>query len=348
MAALGEYQAAAILGRFAVHLSGHSLPLLQCRALLCGYGFCLHFTEPLRQSAKPLVRAYDLGLRAGGTDSACYAILTYAKVSLITSRHFKMMASDLKIYSRQAKDLTQEFPSRFLLLYLEYCENMLGESDTDRLLLYGTRVTCEEVEQWKKADTTFHQLWVILQGMLYTIYGAHDKGATLALQEGTEALMKTFPGSPLAYYDILGKGLSCFAMARETKSRKFLRVANTMHKRVKKWATKGNPNANHFDALFEAELAAFRGKTFAAISKYETAVLLSARSGLLVDAALCSERFAEFLLQQQDREDDAKFRFEQAIAFYKEVGAFRKADSLSQEQAALWPPPSGILAITEK
>ena len=116
-----------------------------------------------------------------------------------------------------------------------------------------------------------------------------------------------------------------------------------MHRRIKGWVEKGCPNAAHRDVLLDAEMAAYKGKPKMAKVKYKTAINLSARGGLLLDAGLSCERYDEFLLETQvgsQDNEDAIFQLRRAIQYYQEVGAQRKVIQVDEKFAHLWPPPT--------
>lgn len=297
----------------------------------------------MRQSIKPLVQAYDFGLRSGQTDNACYAILTFVLIRLLTSHSFHTQAEDLAVYTRQCRELKQEFGLRFLLMFETICYRVIEKSDDEnRSLLFGPTLSKADVEKWSAEAVTFAQQQALFQVFLFALYGEHVKGAELALKVGADACRKTFPGSPMLLWDALFKGLSSFAAARSTKKRKYRKIGFVMYKRVKQWISQGNPNVNHIAALFEAEIDALNNKPYNAISKYEAAVLLSARSGFLIEAGICSERLADILLEC-GKEDDAKYRFGNAVTYYTEVGALEKARVLRKATEGLWPRPEEIV-----
>lgn len=261
---------------------------------------------------------------------------------MLTSHPYHMQVEDLVVYARQCQELKQDFPLRFFLVFWQVCENLVGKPGANKVMLYGDRLSESDAKKWAQENVTFEHHYAVFQGFLYALYGEHEKGAQLALEKGADGSLKAFPGSALLYWDALMKGLSCFAAARLSKNRKYKKIGFTMYRRVKDWISQGNPNVNHIAALLEAEIEALKNKPFNAISKYEAAILLSARSGLLMEAGIASERLAELLLECK-RTDDAKYRFENAIAYYTEVGALLKVDLLQAERAELWPRPTDII-----
>jgi hypothetical protein len=348
MASLSHVDTAAELGNSSLSLCQRSTPnFVQSRVLHIVHGFVLHWTQPLKDMSKYLIEAYEYGLTCGGTDNACLSVLTYVQVQTVTSYPFDSLSKDIEVYSRQCKDLQMDFPYRFLLMYWQLCDKFLVESTAENLQLYGGRLSAEQGEQWKKEHVTFYQIWSVLQGYVYTVFGEHQKGAELATGIGAHGLMNAMPGSSLAYLDAMVKGLSCIAVARQFKKdgvttfRKYIRLAKAMLKKVNKWVLQGNPNVLHLKALFEAEFNAWRGMNGKALAKYHQAIVISARSGLLMDAGICSERMADFLLEI-GQSDDAAFRLNQAVLYFLDVKATQKVASLQQQYPELLVDTHGM------
>ena len=102
---------------------------------------------------------------------------------------------------------------------------------------------------------------------------------------------------------------------------------------------KGNPNVGHCKSLLEAELAALNGRKHLAKKHYEVAAMLAGRGGFVRDAALANERYGEFLLEDLPDQEEAAFRFQEAIKLYLEWEAQAKAELLSAKYGYLWSPP---------
>mmetsp|Transcript_40364 Transcript_40364/g.97469 ORF Transcript_40364/g.97469 Transcript_40364/m.97469 type:complete len:104 (+) Transcript_40364:1084-1395(+) len=98
---------------------------------------------------------------------------------------------------------------------------------------------------------------------------------------------------------------------------------------IKRWVKNGNPNVQHYCCLLNAEKAALAKKQKAAEAFYKYAIVLAARTGYLNDAALINERYAGFMKEVGD-EDEAKYRLEEAIRFYRDWGAYAKVEQLSR------------------
>merc|ERR1712226_130612 len=94
------------------------------------------------------------------------------------------------------------------------------------------------------------------------------------------------------------------------------------------------------------------------MEKYQSAIVFSARNGNQMAAAIASERLGEFLLDSSinDREE-AKYRIEEAIRYWKGWGALGKLDQLETKFSSLFPssdditednsPPNDIVITTK-
>ena len=225
--------------------------------------------------------------------------------------------------------------------------NLSGRSDNP-IVLSGDAINATEVEKLNRDDKFFKSGYNIYQGMLHTYFDEHEKQATLALEVGPDAAQKAFPGSPIVYVDVFMKGLSLYAAANRTSNRKlrkqYKKLGNHYRSKLKLWIENGNPNVQHFESLLDAENDALKGKVMAAKKNYQVAVLLSARSGVTHVAALACERFGEFYLMLGDTED-ASYRLQQAITYYREFGANSKVSQLQTKYSNLWPQPNEVLAL---
>jgi hypothetical protein len=210
--------------------------------------------------------------------------------------------------------------------------------------LQGTAASCS-LDQFLlryQDDPTLVAVIRSLQSQLYAIFGEHEKGALLAIQKG-DSYAKANPGHLTIMADTFARGISLYAMARETKIRLFKKHASKVHRTIKKWRRNGNPNVGHYEKILNAELAALQGNVDAAEGWYQSAVVLASRSGFVRDAALANERYGEFLLNDRHNASEAVYKFEEACKLYAEWGAYRKVDAVREKYASLWPRPTEIV-----
>ena len=174
----------------------------------------------------------------------------------------------------------------------------------------------------------------IFKSVICNYFGDFEQGAKLALERGDEYEKKN--GAPLYMVDTLHQGISLYTMARRTKGKKYIKAAKKIKKKVAQWVKKGNVNAMHYVPFLEAEDAAFEGKSDSATKFYSKAITLAARSGFQQNAALASERLAEYLLHDLEENDKAAQYFQDSIQFYSGWGSDYKAEMLKKKYGHLW------------
>jgi hypothetical protein len=125
-------------------------------------------------------------------------------------------------------------------------------------------------------------------------------------------------------------GAALYAAARRTKERKYRAGAQKWHKMIGKWALKGNPNVRHYLLLLDAEKAALKNNHTVAEESYKSAILYSGRMGELHHAGFFSERYADYMIYAHNDVDEAKYRFQEAIRYYHEWGAYEKVATLQR------------------
>ncbi len=136
--------------------------------------------------------------------------------------------------------------------------------------------------------------------------------------------------------DYLHQGISLYAMARKTKDKRYTKAAKKVKKQVATWLEKGNINVTHYIPFLDAEEAALEGKPDEATRLYPLAISSAASSGFLHNAALASERFAEYLLHDLKGNDMAGKYFQDSIEYYTAWGSDYKADMLRKDYSHLW------------
>ena len=343
---LDDLQSGAEFGKTALQLIPKVSPLVEGRILFVAHGFVLLWTQPLRDQLKALLRAYEVGLCAGDIESAIWAIYLFYTMRFMTSFSLDLCIADIEVYMPQMKELNQVVAYRGTVSTYQVLMNLAGRTETadNPAAITGEFCAAEDHDVWIK-DPDYEYKSCLWQCFTYTIYGEYEKCAKLAVKHGHTAIVKSNPGTCLNLLEQSSKGLSCFIAARQTGNRKYKKIALSIRKRIKGWVEKGNPNVAHLDALFDAEFAALKKKSYAAINSYQVAVVLAARGGLVMDAGMISECFGEYLLDVVGDEEEAKFRLQESIKYYREFGAHRKVQMIETKHRKLWPKPSVILAV---
>jgi hypothetical protein len=274
-------------------------------------------------------------------ESAMWSIFHWLVVKHLTGGSLESLEADALLYSKQMKGLKRDPAFGMTRNLRQAYLNLLGRDNVDNPTnLSGDSLGEADVERYL-AESFIAPSVIYSQGMLFTYFGEHVRHADSAIKLGHDYLAKAHLCTPNIMWDALLTGVSCFAAAKQTGKKKYLKMGKIFRSKVKNWVVQGNPNVKHYESLLDAEWAAFKGKKFDAIKHFEAAILLAARGGLQHDAALATERLAEFYFHStgiHDREE-AAFQVRQSIRYWGEWGAIAKVRHLEQKYADLIAQP---------
>lgn len=221
--------------------------------------------------------------------------------------------------------------------------NLMGRSDGDPTVING------EEQFLSHSDHTVRAFFYSCQSILCMYFGDYDKGARLAIERG-DTYAKGIPGHMWIMIETYARGMALYAMARTTNKRIYTKHAKKVHKTIKSWVRKGNPNVNHYDLLMDAEYAALKGRLDAADRYYRDAIVSATRRGHIHESAFATERYGEYLLNEGDDSEEAKHQIAKAARRYDEWGARRKATLLREKHQDLWhwqKPTEVVVALSE-
>jgi predicted ATPase len=334
-AVLGDFEIAKTLADGAINLV-ESARLHEAATLEVVHGTIMHLMSPLRNNLKPLVHAYELGLRSGDTETAGLSMLFFIQARFVLSFPLDLLADDLYSFASQMKEFKRQNCYEIAIVYWEFLDSIVGRSDCDILDYGGNHVSNDELNCWYKANPRLRKCRNFLRSFLCFLYGKYEQCADLAAEFGHDEYWKGNPGVVTGYFELLSKGISCYAAAGRTKKRKYKRLAQIIHRRIIQLANKGNPNVIQYKLILDAEKHALKGRHTTAMALYNNAVVMSARGGYLLEAAVSSERLAHLHLQKKD-ERETSYRLEQACKYYTDLGAHRKVELLRQTHSYLLP-----------
>jgi histidine kinase len=327
VAILGDIKTATQLAETALlvqELAGSKF--LQTATVFSCYVFVLSRTQPLQSCFTPLLESFSCGMRSGNTECAMWSLSTHHGFLPYTmGKPLESILATCSICASQAEELKNQDIQFYTRMLWQVILNLMGES-SETMLLKGAAFDCEEFVP----RTSGHRAFLgLLQSELLIYFGEFEHAAELAISKGNK-FERAFPGHFLAFLEMFQRGVALYAMARQTKKRKYGKPAKQIQKTITKWVKNGNPNVLHYRCFFNAEQAALDGKCGAAEALYKKAIVIAGRSGHLHHAALFNERYADFLLQDLGEEDEAKYRIGEAIRFYKFWGAEAKVKILTK------------------
>lgn len=237
---------------------------------------------------------------------------------------------DIKIYLRRTSDFDEGQLVTTLLLTRRSIEILLNKDPME--LETGSHVLLEEFVDSLKEEEFDFALGNMHQGQVYYALGLHHRSTELALDSGIflERMLSCSANMPSIYQQSFSLYVSAQQAKKWRKRRKYRRLAKKRHGILRLWAKDGCPNVIHYIAILDAENAILdRSDQNVVEVLYQKAIVLAARSGMVLDAAVANERLAKYYERLGDTIEAGR-RFEQAIQYYDDYGLESKANMLRQ------------------
>ncbi|CAJ1940060.1 unnamed protein product [Cylindrotheca closterium] len=298
--------------------------------LYISQSFVFAWRKPLTTCLVPYMEGFIAGMRSGNIEFGLWCLVNHhIVIAHQLGKPLGLILARCPNCLYQMEDMKQQLQAYFVKVQWQMMLNLQGE-EAETTELKGEIFDMESFppeSAMQKSFTYFAQL------ELFVYYGEYEAAANLVIEEGNVFESSGVKDS-FAQTEAFHRGLAFYAMARKTKQRKYKQRANKVRQTIEKWCKDGCPNVDHFLGLLNAEQASLDNKHRKAEELYKSAIIKAARPGLSHDAALFSERYADFLRQPllycQDLQDDAKYRTQEAIRYYTEWGAMRKASMLQK------------------
>ncbi|CAJ1955731.1 unnamed protein product [Cylindrotheca closterium] len=278
--------------------------------------------RPIQLARPELEVGYTSGMRAGNSEMGLWCHLSnHIVIPYQTGKPLESILSKCSALAAQCEELKLALHEITVRLHWQLILDLMGASEKVAVL-NGDSVN---VEKWQesKVDQQFKEI------NEFVFLGEYEAAARVALDLG-DSYDKTRTNMPQVMPVNFLRALAMYTMARHTRKGKYLRQAKRLRDKIGGWLKAGNPNVSHFYPLLCAEQAAIDKKKEDARRHYHDAIVLSARTGHIQYAALANERYADFCRNELGDEDEASFRIEEAIRYYKEWGAHAKVERLQR------------------
>ena len=297
------------------------------RNTLISHAFALHVLLPLRKCLDPLLEAYKIGLSTGDVDSGAWGVFFFMEFNWLDGASLETLCRDAATYSTIMKDFGQMQPLLTTSYLWQLWENLSIGPETTNLIGDAFDENVGVPEMRRRGNIVQLAKYSLFKLAACCFFGDLAKGADLAVEHGDQ-ILQYLPGQPVLLHFYYWAGMCCYAMVNTSKTpSKLKRCANRCRKKLKECGRKGNPNCFHLESLLDAEYEKSRGNLFVCVKLYESGILLSGRQGIPQYQNLGNERFARYWKDRGD-DDEATYRFSEALHHYKVWGAQHKAGLL--------------------
>ncbi|KAL3928248.1 MAG: hypothetical protein SGBAC_012732, partial [Bacillariaceae sp.] len=306
-----DYQVAARFSEVALSLQKKTGTSLEAQTLFDANAMCLTFSKPVQFLIEPMMLAHNIAMRVGDTNCGLLCLSCYhIWMPYMMGKPLRRIIQHFPKLIHQAEELDTRI-TIILKMHWQMMVNLTKRSDGK---LEGRMFSSKSFKGSKSEYlATIH----FAEGELLAFSNLETLDTKRAV-ESEEKYAKLSPANFLGIIEAFHRGVALYAMARKTKKKKYRAAGAKIRKRVQAWTEAGNASVTHYQLLLNAEHASLDDKNDEARKLYLDAITFAARTGQLHHAALCNERYADFLTDHSPDEEEAKYRLTEAIRYYKE------------------------------
>jgi len=345
---LGDWERGRRMAAVAVQLVEKAKALGVCGDVEQDTVIRLHFLvtpwiKPARSVCTQLIDGYKTCMSHGDVDNAFKIIVAYEFSQLLSGKELKQLEADIQCYRPQMEALKYDKWDFQVGIVLQAALNLMGKTENTTILAGSV------VEEKPGVRQLWHQVQ-FLKRFLCAHFGEYKTGAINSVKIGKEWL-KAYPGVYYGYdafhqaiclyaeaHNIAQNASSGCRLAPSTSGRTmslYKEHAYRNHALIKSWVKSGGPNHVHHLSILDAEQAALlscmqKSKSKEVCKLYEKAIVDSVRGGFVNHAALTEERYADYLLEMDDKQEGI-YHLENAIKRYSDWGAMRKVEFLREK-----------------
>ena len=296
-----------------------------------------HWEQNLRWTLKPLLLACQIGLENGDNEYAMYSIMDYCSHSFWCGRPLVPLKDEIMAYCCLMKKHNQEVIYSLTVPYWQMILNLIGKSDNP-LQLVGDAMNQDHIIEESQEKGFSLAVAVVNVIRLFLAYTFGNYALAEEMAKKTEGIQQYAMGMFLTNVHVYYSGLVCFALARETKNKKWVQKAKKAMIKMQEWAKlSAEGNCLHKALLMEAEFHSLKGKTDVAAMAYDNAIAAANKSGFVQDEALAYELGGIFYKDVGDEVSSSRF-FARAQRLYQIWGAEAKAELLKTQYASFVNP----------
>ncbi len=300
--------------------------------------FLMHCKLHIRETLKPLLDTYAIGLETGDLQYGPYGIYVYSIHSYFIGKELTELEREMAVYSAELFKLKQETPLQKIELYRQVVLNLMGNSENPSVLKGEAYDEKTMLPIHQKAND-INCLGYLYLNKLILAYLFDQSDCLLEWSELTQQYLSGVRGMILVpifyFYDSLiqlaqlGDCLSSSTSSDRVKTKQILKKVTTNQKKLQKIAGTAPMNYRHKFDLVEAERYRILGEELKAINAYEIAIAGAKEQDYTNEVALAYELAGKFYLANR-RELTAKAYLQESRYWYLRWGATRKVKQLDE------------------
>ena len=313
---------------------------LKARTLTIIFVTIDHWKQPIRNSLKQLIEAYQNGLEMGDLEFAAIAAQAYCYQSYLAGKELNYTKMETERYGKAIVDICrQQSAFYWTQIYQQTILNLQGETDVP-FRLQGRIYDLESMQplHQKVNDRTALALGSLNQGILCYLFEQYEFARqNLADSELTLDALTSLAFVPIFYFYSSLTKLALFVGVTPSIQQEFSDRIEIDQNKLKHWAENAPMNYQHKYDLVEAERYRILGQKIEAIELYDKAIAGAKENEFLQEEALANELAAKFYLNW-GKEKIACTYMQEAYYCYSRWGAKAKVEDLEKRYPALLSP----------
>ncbi len=298
--------------------------------------FVTHWKEPVRNTIKPFLEAYQLGMVVGDFEFGSWSAMYYNVHSYFAGKKLPEIIEETVKFRKAIEDIKQETAFKQISMFLQVLLNLSGGTENP-LILIGDVYNEEEMFPIHQKANDNTALCFIYFHKLILCYLLEEQELAIKNKEMTAqyiaAVPSTLYGVLFHFYESLTQIANYPHETVEEKDATLTKV-NANQTKMKTWADHCASNCLHKYYLVEAEKARVLGEDLHAIDFYDKAAKLAKQNEFLQEEALANELYARFWLSR-DKEELAQMLLNKAYHLYALWGAGAKTSQLEKKYGHL-------------
>ncbi|MEG4527600.1 AAA family ATPase [Microcoleus sp. C2D2] len=301
--------------------------------------FIRHWKEHLKETLKPIMSAYSIGMETGDLEFAVSALMLYSYFAYFSGKELTVLEREIAAYRDVANKIKHETVLHYIEIYWQAILNLLGKTENPCLLkgeAYDEQIVLPLHLQANDKTGLYYIYWnKFLLSYLFENYLEAIENIAIA-----EKYLEAVVGLPLIplfhFYDCLVR-LTVYLDRPESEQQEILVRVQANQEKMQKWAHHAPMNHLHKFYLVEAQRHRVLGEKIEAIEMYDKAIALAKENEYINEEALAHELAAKFYLEW-GKEKLAQPYLIDAYYAYARWGAKAKIDHLEKRYPQLLAP----------
>jgi hypothetical protein len=209
---------------------------VEARVLMVAHTFVFHWMKPIQLSVKPSLTSYELGRTIGDTESACWSIITYVEFSLRSGSTLEIILADCAFYGEEMREVKQRNALDTFSQMWQAVLHLSGSNPFNGTL--SGEVANPDITLRHEHFFATHYRWLMYVAF---VLGYYDLvyNTIMKTKQHKGFYEELLPGTLGICHLYAFNGLALISLFRDSKKRKFLRLAKKFAAKIKGFAVAG-------------------------------------------------------------------------------------------------------------